>query len=150
MLFDLEPTVLNLVFTIGVLSGIREVRVIRSAVLSVKATPFIDAARAIGADSGRIMLRHILPNIMTVVIVVGSLTVARVIIIEASLGFLGFGVRPPDPTWGQMLSGNARRFMTSAPWIGIAPGVAISLTVLAFNLLGDALRDFLDPRLRER
>lgn len=144
----LDPTVWNLVLVIGLLFGVREVRPIRSQVLAVRVMPYVEAARTVGASVTRIMWRHVLPNVMYVIIVVGSLSIGRVILVEASLGFLGFGVPPPNPTWGQMLSGSARRFMTEAPWMGIAPGVAISLTVLAFNMLGDALRDVLDPRLR--
>lgn len=144
----LDPTVLNLTVALGLLFAVRESRVIRSAVLSVKTTMYVDAARALGSGPVRVMLRHVLPNIMAVVIVVGSLMVGRVIIVEASVAFLGFGIPPPTPSWGQMLSGTARTYMTQAPWMGLAPGIAISLTVLAFNMLGDALRDVLDPRLR--
>ncbi|HZP26388.1 MAG TPA: ABC transporter permease [Dehalococcoidia bacterium] len=143
-----NPTVVNLILVIGIQFGISQSRVIRSSVLSIKNMPYVEAARATGASAPRIMLRHILPNIMAVVIVLASIAVARVILVEATLGFLGLGVPPPEPTWGQMLSGPARTFMTRAPWMGIAPGLAISFTVLAFNMLGDALRDVLDPRLR--
>lgn len=143
-----DPSVQNLVLVIGIQFGISQSRIIRASVLSIKNMPYVEAARAMGASPVRIMLRHILPNIMAVVIVLGSIAVARVILVEATLGFLGLGVPPPDPTWGQMLSGPARTFMQRAPWMGIAPGLAISLTVLAFNMLGDALRDVLDPRLR--
>ena len=143
-----DPSVQNLVLVIGIQFGISQSRILRSSVLAIKNMPYVEAARSMGASPVRIMLRHILPNIMAVVIVLGSIAVARVILVEATLGFLGLGVPPPDPTWGQMLSGPARTFMQRAPWMGIAPGVAISFTVLAFNMLGDALRDVLDPRLR--
>jgi peptide/nickel transport system permease protein len=144
----LDPTVLNMTMVLGVLFGIRESRVVRSGVLAVKSMPYIEAARAIGASLPRIVWRYILPNIFYILIVIGSLEVGRIIIVEASVSFLGLGVPPPTPTWGQMLGGTARTFMTQAPWMGLAPGMAISLTVLAFNMLGDALRDVLDPRMR--
>jgi peptide/nickel transport system permease protein len=144
----LDPTVLNLTIVLGVLYGINNSRIVRSGVLGVKVMPYIEAARAIGAGVPRIILRYILPNIFYIVIVIASLNVGRIIILEASVSFLGLGVPPPTPTWGQMLGGTARTFMTQAPWMGIAPGLAISFTVLAFNMLGDALRDVLDPRLR--
>jgi peptide/nickel transport system permease protein len=144
----LEPTVLNLTIVIGVLVGIRESRIIRSGVLGVRVMPYMEAARAIGVGLPRTIFRYVLPNVFYILIVIASLTVGRVIIYEASVSFLGLGVPPPTPTWGQMLGGTARTFMTQAPWMGIAPGVAISMTVLAFNMLGDALRDVLDPRLR--
>jgi peptide/nickel transport system permease protein len=144
----LDPTVFNVLLVLGVLYGIRESRVVRSGVLGVKAMPYIEAAHAIGAGLPRIVVRYILPNIFYIVIVIGSLTVGRIIILEASVSFLGLGIPPPTPTWGQMLGGTARTFMTQAPWMGIAPGMAISLTVLGFNMLGDALRDVLDPRMR--
>ena len=110
--------------------------------------PYIDAAKSIGASDLRVILRHVLPNIMAVIIVISTLTIARVILIEASLSFLGFGVQPPDPTWGQMIGAQSTTYIQDAPWLGIAPGVAISLSVLAFNMMGDGLRDLLDPRLR--
>ena len=144
----LEPSILTLTLTLGVLFGIGESRVIRSSVLAIKGMPYVDAAKAMGASPWRVILRHILPNIVAIIIVLGSINVARIILVEATLSFLGFGIPPPDPTWGQMLSGATTRFMILAPWMAIAPAVALSLTVLAFNLFGDALRDVLDPRLR--
>jgi peptide/nickel transport system permease protein len=144
----LEPTVLNLTIVLGVLYGINNSRVVRSGVLSVKVMPYMEAARAIGVGLPRMIAKYILPNIFYILIVIASLNVGRIIILEASVSFLGLGVPPPTPTWGQMLGGTARTFMTQAPWMGIAPGMAISLTVLGYNMLGDALRDVLDPRLR--
>jgi peptide/nickel transport system permease protein len=145
----LNPTVINLLMILGFIFGVRQSRIARSAVLSVKNMPYVEAARSMGAGPMRIMIRHILVNVAHVVIVIGSLTVGQLIIVEASVAFLGFGVPPPTPTWGQMLSGTARTYMTRAPWMGLAPGIAISLTVLAFNMFGDALRDVLDPKLRK-
>src|SRR4029079_5814035 len=123
-------------------------RIVRGSVLGEKQRTYVEAARAVGASHGRIMLQHLIPNVMAPIIVIASLTLARAILTEATLSFLGVGVPPPNPAWGSMLSGKARDYMLSAPWMAIWPGVFISLTVLSWNLLGDALRDLLDPRLR--
>jgi peptide/nickel transport system permease protein len=123
-------------------------RIVRSAVISVLQEPYVDAARSLGASDTRIILRHVLPNIMAPVIVVATLGLGNVILAEAALSFLGFGVPPPTPAWGGMLSGSARDYMYIAPWLMIFPGLAIALTVFGFNMYGDALRDLLDPRLR--
>jgi peptide/nickel transport system permease protein len=146
----LKPSVLSILLIIGVLTGIGGSRIVRAAVLATKDLQYVEAARTLGAGSARVALRHVLPNITHVIIISGSLLVGATIVIEATVSFLGFGVPPPAPTWGGMLSGSGRSFMRQAPWMAVAPGVAISLTVLAFNLLGDALRDVLDPRLRGR
>lgn len=146
----LPPSILNLVLLLGIQAGISQSRVIRSQVLAVKNMPFVDASRALGAGHLRIMLKDILPNIVSIAIVLGSLTLVQIILAEATLDFLGFGIQPPTPSWGQMLSGSARPFMVRAPWMGLGPGLALSITVLAFNFFGDALRDQFDPRLRGR
>jgi peptide/nickel transport system permease protein len=125
-------------------------RVVRSAVLSVKENAYIEAARATGAPTPRILFVHILPNVSAPIIVLASVWLGNAILIEASLSFLGIGGSPSAPDWGAMLSRTGRQFLEQAPWLAIAPGVAISLTVLAFNLFGDGLRDVLDPRLRGR
>jgi len=125
-------------------------RVVRSAVFVVKQNMYIEASRSIGATNLRIIARHILPNVMAPILVLVSAYVGAAILIEASLSFLGLGTQPPNPSWGLMLSGTGRRYMEEAPWMAIFPGLAISLTVLAFNMLGDVLRDMLDPRLRQR
>ncbi len=125
-------------------------RVVRSAVFAVKQNVYIEASRSVGATNLRIMLRHILPNVMAPILVLVSAYVGAAILIEASLSFLGLGTQPPNPSWGLMLSGTGRRYMEEAQWMAIFPGLAISLTVLAFNMLGDVLRDMLDPRLRAR
>lgn len=125
-------------------------RVVRSATLSVRGATFVEAAQVIGASNTRVLLRHILPNVVPPIIVLASVTLGSGIIVEASLSFLGLGTQPPDPSWGSMLSEQGRSYMEAAPWIAVAPAVAISLTVLAFNMLGDAVRDVLDPKLRER
>jgi peptide/nickel transport system permease protein len=138
----------QLVVVIGVLSGPPASRLIRGQVLSVMASPYIEAARVIGARDGRIMVRYVLPNVMALIILGSTLRLGAVVLMEASLSFLGFGLRPPFPSWGQMLSIQGREHMRSAPGLAIYPGLAIALVVFAYNLFGDALRDTLDPRLR--
>jgi peptide/nickel transport system permease protein len=122
--------------------------VVRSSALSLKRTPFIDAARALGFGHTRIIFRHMLPNIMAPYLIMLTAFLGQAILLEASLSFLGLGVAEPVPAWGLMLSGAAVEFAERAPWMGIFPGVAISLSVFAFNLFGDSLRDALDPKLR--
>jgi peptide/nickel transport system permease protein len=123
-------------------------RVIRAAVLRERNLTYVEAARSIGAPTGRILWRHILPNVMPYLIVAFSTVIGSVILIEAALSFLGYGVAAGTPSWGGDLSARNREFFTIAPWLMIGPGVALSLTVLGYNFLGDALRDILDPRLR--
>jgi peptide/nickel transport system permease protein len=122
-------------------------RVVRGTVLSLKATDFTLAARPLGARSSRIILRHILPNAMAPIIVAATLGVGGAIITESSLSFLGLGVQPPTPSWGNMLQ-DAQSTMATKPWLTIFPGMAILITVLCVNFLGDGLRDALDPTLR--
>lgn len=138
----------NAMIAIGVVIMPSAARVVRGSTLSVKTEQYVESARAIGAGNGRIVLQHILPNVLAPIIVLITIQLGNAIISEASLSYLGLATRPPAPSWGSMLSGAGRVYMLRAPWIAIAPGIAISLTVLAFNLLGDALRDVLDPRLR--
>jgi peptide/nickel transport system permease protein len=123
-------------------------RVVRGVVLSAKEEDFVTAARLLGASAPRIVLRHILPTTLAPVIVLASVSFGTAIVAEASLSFLGLGVPPPAPSWGGMLSGPSRRFMTQAPWMAIFPGLALSLVIFGVNVFGDALRDVLDPRLR--
>ncbi|HWO93468.1 MAG TPA: ABC transporter permease [Dehalococcoidia bacterium] len=123
-------------------------RVARGSTLSVKERQYVEAAHALGAGHVRIMLRHVLPNIMAPLIVIVSVQLGVAIIAEASLSYLGLGVPINVPTWGNMLSGAALSYMTKAPWMAIFPGVALTLVVLGINALGDALRDLLDPRMR--
>jgi peptide/nickel transport system permease protein len=123
-------------------------RVVRGATLSVKQNVYIEAARAVGASEWRILGRHVLPNVVAPIIVIASVTLGNAILIEASLSFLGLGTQPPTASWGQMLSGPGRRFLETHPNLAIYPGLALCLTVFAFNFLGDALRDVFDPRLR--
>jgi peptide/nickel transport system permease protein len=123
-------------------------RVVRSSALAVRATPYVDAARAAGFGYARIVFRHMLPNVMAPYLIMLTAFVGQAILLEASLSFLGLGVAEPTPAWGLMLRGAAVEFAESAPWMAIFPGLAISLGVFAFNLFGDSLRDALDPKLR--
>jgi peptide/nickel transport system permease protein len=138
----------QVIIVLGVSGGISQVRVIRSAVIRIREEVYFEAARAVGAPGQRIIVRHVLPNIISIVIISVATGMGMVILAEATLSFLGLGIPPPYPSWGGMLSGSGRRFMTAAPWMMIWPGVALSLVVFAFNMLADALRDLLDPRLR--
>jgi ABC-type dipeptide/oligopeptide/nickel transport system permease subunit len=139
---------LNVVLAIALVYTPIFARVARGPVLTTKEMEYVLAAHSVGAGSGRIVVRHILPNISAPIIVQVSLALSWAILTEASLSFLGLGTQPPQPSWGNMLS-ESRRLMELAPWTAIFPGLAIMLTVLGFNLLGDALRDVLDPRLKE-
>ena len=125
-------------------------RVVRGAVLSVKQNVYVEAAEAVGASPQRIMFRHVLPNVVAPILILISASLGNAILIEAGLSFLGLSTQPPEPSWGLMLSGTGRRYMEEAPWLAIFPGLAIAITVLAFNLFGDSIRDALDPKLRGR
>jgi len=138
----------SLVLAIALVLAPGIARVVRSSTLAVGTEDYIEAARAVGATDGRIILRHLLPNVAATIIVLASLNVGSAILFEAALSFLGLGVQPPEPSWGNMLSGPARQYFEVAPWMAIFPGVAISLAVLGFNLFGDTLRDAFDPRLK--
>jgi peptide/nickel transport system permease protein len=123
-------------------------RVVRSSALAVRETPYIDAARACGFGHMRIIMRHMVPNVMAPYLVVMTAAVGQAILLESSLSFLGLGVQEPVPAWGLMLRGGAQEYAESAPWVAIFPGIAISLAVFGFNLFGDALRDWLDPKMK--
>jgi peptide/nickel transport system permease protein len=138
----------QLVFALGIVFGPPASRVIRSQVLSLMSRPHIEATRAGGAGSLRIMVRHILPNVVPLIILGATVQIGAVVLAEASLSFLGYGVPPPYPSWGQLLTLDGRDYMRTAPWLAIYPGLAIAITVFAFNVFGDAMRDVLDPRLR--
>ncbi|MEK7372089.1 MAG: ABC transporter permease [candidate division NC10 bacterium] len=144
----LGPGMLNVILALGILGAAAASRVIRGATISVLQNPYIEAARAMGAGHLRIMLRHVLPNVAATIIILATIGLGGAILAESALSFLGFGVPPPYPSWGAMLSGSGRSYMYRAPWMAIWPGAAISLAVFGFNMLGDALRDVLDPRLR--
>ena len=139
----------QVVVALGVVSCFGTSRILRSAVIGTMANPYIEASRVIGAHPVRIMLKHVVPNVAPVVIISATVSMGGLVLAESGLSFLGFGVPPPTPSWGSMLSLDGRAYMERAPWLAIAPGVAISSIVFAFNMLGDALRDTLDPRLRQ-
>ena len=140
---------LNLMIAIGVATFPEITRLIRSEALSVRQRDFVEAARALGAGNGRIMFRHVFPQVVAPLLVVATFNFGTAITVESALSFLGLGSPPPTPSWGLMIS-EGRKFILSTPWLPAIPGFAIMLTVLAFNLLGDTIRDLLDPRLRRR
>ena len=125
-------------------------RVVRSSALSIREVPYIDAARTSGFSHTRIILRHMMPNVVAPFLIMLTAFVGQAILAEASLSYLGLGVQEPTPAWGLMLQGGAEEYASTAPWIAIFPGLAIALTVFGFSLFGDALRDAIDPKLRER
>jgi peptide/nickel transport system permease protein len=137
----------TIIIVIGVSSWVVYARVVRAAVLSLREREFVQAAQALGGRDGRVLLRHVLPNALTPWLVVATLDMARVIVIESALSFLGLGVQPPTPTWGGMLA-DGRVYISTAWWLATFPGLAILVTVLGINLFGDGLRDTLDPRLK--
>jgi peptide/nickel transport system permease protein len=139
---------LSVIIVLGIQWGITNSRVIRGAVIGVKENVYVAAAVAIGCPTTRILTRHILPNIMAPIIILFTITVPAAILVEASLSFLGFGIPPPAPSWGGMLSGSGRSFMFLAPWMAIWPGLALAIVVYGVNVFGDAVRDILDPRLK--
>jgi peptide/nickel transport system permease protein len=143
----LGPGIVNAMVAVGIASIPTFARLVRSSVLQVKQTPYIEAARAIGCAESQLIRRHILPNVLTPVLVLGTLGIAGAILVGASLSFLGLGAQPPTAEWGAMLS-QGRQFMRTAWWIMAFPGLAITITVMAANLVGDGLRDALDPRLK--
>jgi len=142
------PGLFNVILVMGMRKGIAHSRIIRSAVIGIKENVYVEAARAIGCPTSRILIRHILPNIMAPIIILFSIQVPQMILAEASLSFLGFGIPPPAPSWGGMLSGRGRDYMFVAPWMAIWPGLALATVVYSVNMFGDAVRDLLDPRLR--
>ena len=141
------PSVGNVIFALTVVETPRVARVVRSVVLTVRQPQYVEAARSIGVGTTRLLGRHILPNCLTLLIVQGTFVFAQAVLGEASLSFLGAGTPPEIPSWGNML-GEARAYLASAPWTMLAPGAALMIAVLGLNLLGDGIRDLLDPRLR--
>ena len=148
MITLLGPSMWTVIIVLGIGDGIIVTRIIRGATMSVKENPYVTSAQAIGSSNARIIARHILPNIMAPVIILYTVTVPELIVVEASLSFLGFGIPPPAPSWGGMLSGSGRSYMFQAPWMALWPGLALTIVVYGVNMFGDAVRDLLDPRLR--
>ncbi len=144
----LGTSLLNSILAVGISSIPRFARLTRGQVLALKNSEFVDAVRALGSSPVRIVCLHLLPNIVSPIIVMGTLYIATAIIMESNLSFLGLGVQPPTATWGGMIS-DGRAFLRSSPWVSTFPGIAIALSVLAFNMLGDGLRDALDPKLKD-
>jgi peptide/nickel transport system permease protein len=143
------PGILQVILVLGIWGGIGgRTRVVRSAVISIMQNVYIEAARAVGVPTSRMLLRHVLPNVMAPIIIVFTLEMGHAIIMEATMSFLGFGIPPPMPSWGGMLSGTATQYMFEAPWMAFWPGLVLAIVVYGINMLGDGLRDILDPRLR--
>jgi peptide/nickel transport system permease protein len=143
----LGPSLATIIIVIGVSSWVVYARIVRGGVLSLREREFVQAALALGSRDARVLVRHILPNVLAPWLVVATLDMARVIVIESALSFLGLGVQPPTPTWGGMLA-DGRVYISTAWWLATFPGLAILITVLGINLFGDGLRDTLDPRLK--
>ncbi len=143
----LGPSLLNLILVLGLTRWIRYTRVTFAQTLVLKEAEFVQASRALGGTGWRLLLRHIFPNTLAPIIVIATLEMGLMVIFEAALSFLGLGVQPPTPSWGSMLA-DGRNYVVTAWWLGVFPGLAITMTVLALNLLGDWARDVLDPRMR--
>jgi peptide/nickel transport system permease protein len=134
--------------TLGLLTAANSSRIVRGTVIAMRHQPWMESARCVGCQEWRILLRYVLPNIFPTILVLATVQLGAAILAESTLSFLGFGVKPPMPAWGSMLSGNGRQYFLVAPWLAIWPGLAISTAVFGFNMFGDALRDVLDPRMR--
>jgi peptide/nickel transport system permease protein len=143
----IPPTLISISLIIGLTSWMAVARIVRAEILHLKEQDFVQAARALGAGSGRIMFRELLPNIAAPLLVAATLNVAAAVLMESYISYLGYGVQPPLASWGNMLT-NAQGYFDTVPWLAILPGVMITLTVMGFNFLGDGMRDALDPRLR--
>jgi len=144
----LGPGLAQVIIVLGIVRGIRQSRIVRGAVISIKENVYVEAAKALGASPTRVLYKHVLPNVMAPIIIIYTVGCGYLILSEATLSFLGFGIPPPEPSWGGMLSREARRFMRFAPWMALWPGAALATAVYGINMLGDAVRDILDPRLR--
>jgi peptide/nickel transport system permease protein len=147
MMASLGPSVLNVIVALGVVYIPRVARIVRGSVLVIRETPYVEAARALGIGDGRIIARHVLPNCISPVIVQGTFIFAAAVLGEAALSFLGVGVPPQIPSWGNVLA-EGRSYLQQAPWLTLFPGAAIMASILGLNLFGDGLRDLLDPKLR--
>jgi peptide/nickel transport system permease protein len=144
----LGPSVTNVILALAFRQALSVSRVIRSAVIAIRMNAYVESARTVGATQTRVLLLHILPNVVPVIVVLVSSSIGGLIVAEASLSFLGYGVPPPTPSWGGMMSAEGRIYMLAAPWMLIFPTIVLSLVVFAMNMFGDALRDEIDPRLR--
>ena len=142
------PGILQVTLVLGISTGIGGSRLIRSGVIAIRSNAYVDAASAIGASTGGVLVRHLLPNIVPLLIIFFTVGMAGMILGEASLSFLGFGIPPPEPSWGGMLSMEGRSYMLQAPWLALCPGLSLTIVVYGVNMFGDAMRDLLDPRLR--
>ena len=142
------PGIPNVILVLGLNQGIRNSRVIRGTVMSARENQYVDAARAIGCRALRILLYHVLPNIMAPILILATVDLGYMILTEATISFLGYGIPPPMPSWGGMLSTTGLHYMVRAPWMALWPGICLTVAVFGFNMLGDGLRDVLDPRLR--
>ncbi len=140
--------IVQVTIVLGVSFGIWYSRVIRSAVIGIKENMYVEAAKATGCSTGKMLTRHILPNVTAPIMIVFTISMGQLILSEATLSFLGYGIPPPAPSWGGMLSGQGRYYMLIAPWLAVWPGLALSIVVFGINMFGDAMRDLLDPRLR--
>lgn len=144
----LGPGLLNVILALSFRDAVTQSRIVRGAVIGIREHQYVEAAQALGASPFHVLTRHVMPNVFGPVMVVATITLGSAVLAEASLSFLGYGVPQPIPSWGGMLSREGRAFLTMAPWMAIFPGLALSLAVFGINMLGDALRDILDPRLR--
>ncbi len=138
----------NVIIAITIPRDPARARIVRASALAIREMPYVDAARANGFSHSRIIFRHMMPNVMAPFLIILTAHVGQAILIEASLSYLGLGVQEPIPAWGLMLRGGAQEYAESAPWVAIFPGLAITLAVFGFNLFGDALRDWLDPKMK--
>jgi len=142
------PGITQITLVLGIAVGIGSSRLLRSGVIAIRENIYVQAAKSIGASTGRVLLRHILPNVTPLIVIFFTVSIAGMIIGEAALSFLGFGVPPPQPSWGGMLSAEGRAYMMQAPWLALWPGLALTIVVYGVNMFGDAIRDLIDPRLR--
>ena len=138
----------QIILVLGVSGGLGGGRLLRSAVIGIKENVYLEAAEAIGNTKWRAFIRHVVPNVMPVIIIEFSVSIGGVILSLAALGFLGYGLPPTSPDWGSLLSAEGREYMEIAPWLALWPGLALTITVYSLNMFGDAMRDLLDPRLR--
>ncbi|MBN1685266.1 MAG: ABC transporter permease [Spirochaetales bacterium] len=148
LVIGLGASIWSIILALAFTWGVPGSRVVRGAVISIRENAYVDAARSIGCSTPRVLMRHILPNVTATLIILFSIRMPAMVLAEASLSFLGFGIPPPDPSWGSMLSGPGRQYMLRSPMMAVWPGLALAVVVYGVNMFGDAVRDLLDPRLR--